>query len=482
MEQVFARQRAAQMADGTPSLKLRQDRLDRAIVLLADHADRIAQALEADYGHRSRTTTLLAEVVGTFSPLEHARKHVERWMRKETHLPTPALLRLAGARCEVRYQPKGVVGNLVPFNFPVSLSFIPLAGMLAAGNRVMIKHSEATPHTASLLAELFSSAFDLEEVAVVQGGLAASKQFAALPFDHLLFTGSPATGSRIMAAAAENLTPVTLELGGKNPAIVGRTADLELTARRLLFGKTLNAGQVCLSSDYVLVPSEIEERFIECVRSTAISMFPRIADNPDYTAIINEGHFERLCRSIADAVEKGARAIEINPANEQLAPEDRKIAFTLLSGVSDKAEIMQREIFGPVLPIVPYRKFSQAIDFINGRPRPLAAYYFGTDDAEREALLDRTTSGTVAVNEVIFQAGQENLPFGGVGPSGMGAYHGIHGFREFSHAKSIYFQMKKDPAAMAMFRPPFTKKVEDHIDKSISRASSAARRRLKNNP
>jgi coniferyl-aldehyde dehydrogenase len=366
----------------------------------------------------------------------------------------PAILGMLGARARVEFQPKGVVGIISPWNFPVQLTFGPLAGAFAAGNRVMIKPSEFTPRTSDLMARMFRSAYDETEVAVFPGGPEVGAAFSKLPFDHLLFTGATSIAYHVMRAAAENLVPTTLELGGKSPVIVSRTANIGLTAKRVMMGKTLNAGQICLAPDYVMVPQDKMKEFVGAVQSTVATMFPTLKDNPDYTSIINQRHYDRLMGYIADAKAKGAEIIEINPAREDFRQQPyRKIPPTLVLNPTDDMAIMKDEIFGPLLPVKTYADVGEAIGYVNDHPRPLGLYYFGADAAEEERVLTRTTSGGVSVNDVIMHVSMEDLPFGGVGPAGMGAYHGVDGFKTFSHAKAVFHQAKPD--LTAMFRPPY---------------------------
>ncbi len=456
LNDLLTRQRAAQLRDGAPSAAIRIDRLNRCIALLVDNRGQIEAALNADFGARSRQVTAFTDVASSIGPLKHARDHVARWMRPQRRSTTPRILGLFGARAEIRCQPKGVVGLISPWNFPVNLTFAPLAGVLAAGNRAMIKPSEVTPATSELLKKMFASAFDEEEIAVVTGGPEVGQAFASLAFDHLIFTGATSIGRQVMRAAAENLVPVTLELGGKSPVVIGRSADLAVAAARIMNGKTLNAGQICLAPDYVLAPADGLGAFVEEAKAAVGRMFPTIRDNPDYTAVVADRHYARLTGYVDDARAKGAEIVEINPAGEDLRQQPhRRIAPTLILNPTDDMKVMQEEIFGPLLPIKAYQKLDEAIDYINAHDRPLGLYYFGTDTNERDRVLERTTSGGVTVNDVVMHVAQEELPFGGIGPAGMGAYHGHDGFREFSHRKSIFHQMKRDIAPLRMLRPPY---------------------------
>jgi coniferyl-aldehyde dehydrogenase len=455
MLELLNRQKQAQLREGPPGAAVRIDRIDRCIGLLVDHAVELAEALDQDFGGRSKDYSLLTDIGGAIGPLKHARKHLRRWMRPQVHHTTPGLLRLFGGKAELRHQPKGVVGLMAPWNFPVYLIFSPLAGILAAGNRVMIKPSEFTPATSALLTRLIAEHFSREEIAVVGGDAEAGQAFSTLPFDHLLFTGGTGIGRQVMRAAAENLVPVTLELGGKNPVILSRSADPAAAARRIMAGKGMNAGQVCLAPDYLLVPEERTASVVQHLKAEMARLFPTLRDNPDWTAIINQRHYDRLAGYLADARDKGAQLIAINPASEDLGRAQRKIAPTLVLEVNDNMKLMQEEIFGPLLPVVPYRALEDALAYVNRRERPLAAYYFGNDQNEIEAVLSRITAGGTTVNDILFHLGQEELPFGGVGASGIGAYQGFYGFAEFSHRRAVYQQLKKDVGPMAALRPPY---------------------------
>jgi coniferyl-aldehyde dehydrogenase len=337
-----------------------------------------------------------------------------------------------------------VVGVISPWNFPVNLTFAPLAGVLAAGNRAMIKPSETTPATSELLGQMFASAFDESEIAVVTGGPEVGQAFSSLPFDHLVFTGATSIGRHVMRAAAENLVPVTLELGGKSPVVIGRSADMSVAAARIMNGKTLNAGQICLAPDYVLAPADRLRDFVAAAKTSVRQMFPSIRESPDYTAIVTDRHYARLMDYLDDARAKGAEIVEINPGAEDLRQQPhRRIAPTLILNPTDDMKVMQEEIFGPLLPVKGYRDVQEAVDYINAHDRPLGLYYFGS--------------------------AQEELPFGGIGPAGMGAYHGHDGFREFSHRKSIYHQIKWDLPPLRMLRPPYGAGLAKYLAMQIRR-------------
>ena len=464
MADVLARQKAAHIREGAPSLEVRAGRLDRCVALLVKGQADLVRALNDDFGNRAAEVSGVTDIAGSIGPLKHAKAHLKAWMKPEKRKTTPALLGMLGAKAEVRFQPKGTIGIISPWNFPVNLTFAPLAGVLAAGNRAMIKPSEFTPATSELMARLFAEAFDEEEIAVFPGGPEIGQAFAGLAFDHLVFTGATAIARHVMKAAAQNLVPVTLELGGKSPVILGRSADYETATARIMAGKTLNAGQICLAPDYVLAPHDKLDAFVSQAKSAVGTMFPTIKDNPDYTAVIAERHFERIKGYVEDARAKGAEIVEINPAGEDFSQQEhRKIPPTLILNPTDDMLVMQEEIFGPVLPVMTYKTLADAIGYVNAHDRPLGLYYFGADADEEAKVLSQTTSGGVTVNDVIFHVAQEELPFGGVGPSGMGSYHGVDGFREFSHRKSIYHQLKKDLGPMKALRPPYGEGVRKYI-------------------
>jgi coniferyl-aldehyde dehydrogenase len=367
-------------------------------------------------------------------------------------------LGLLGAKAIVEYQPKGVVGIISPWNFPVQLTLAPMAGAFAAGNRVMVKSSEYTPTVAALFEEIGPQYFAAEEALFYSGGPEVGQAFAALPFDHLIFTGATGIGKHILHAAADNLTPVTLELGGKSPTIIGRSANVEAATQRIALGKMLNAGQICLAPDYLMVPREKEAEVVEGMTKAVSVMYPTLLENPDYTSVINARHRDRLTGYLEDAKAKGAEVIEVNPANEDFGASNRnKMPLYLVRNPTDDMKVMQEEIFGPVLPIKTYERIEETIDYVNAHDRPLGLYYFGEDGAEKRQMLDRTISGGVTVNDVIFHISMEELPFGGIGPSGMGAYHGYEGFKTFSHGKSVYHQPKINIAKLAGLMPPYGK-------------------------
>jgi coniferyl-aldehyde dehydrogenase len=467
MREILERQRQAVMAELPVSLALRKDRLERATAMIADNAARFCDALSEDFGHRSREQSMLTDIAASVAPLKHAIRHLNRWSRPERK-PVLFPLGLLGAKGWVEYQPKGVIGVIAPWNFPVNLIMSPLAGVFAAGNRAMVKTSEYTPTVAALFEELAPRYFVVEELAFVSGGPEVGKAFAELPFDHLLFTGATGIGRHILHAAADNLTPVTLELGGKSPVLLGRSADIAQATERVAIGKMMNAGQICLAPDYMLVPAEKEAEVVKGLTEAASRMYPSLLANPDYTAVINDRHYQRLVTWIDDARARGAEVIAVNPAGEDFATSNsRKMPLHIIRNPTDDMTVMQEEIFGPILPIRSYDTIETAVAEVNRRDRPLALYYFGSDAREQRAVLDRTVSGGATVNDVIFHVSQEELPFGGIGPSGMGAYHGEAGFRTFSHARAVYRQPWIDVAGLAGLKPPYGKATRRSISRQM---------------
>ena len=455
LEQLLKLQRDAFTASRPETMALRKDRISRAMTLLSDNADALCKAMSADFGNRAIEQSMLTDIAGTVGAGKHALKNMDKWAKSEKR-PVQFPLGLLGAKAEVRYQPKGVIGILSPWNFPVNLAFAPLMQVLAAGNRAMIKPSEFTERTSELMAQLVDEFFTRDEVAVVIGGPEVAAAFSSLPFDHLVFTGSTATGRRVMQAAAANLVPVTLELGGKSPVIMGRSADFAKAGERIALGKMMNAGQICLAPDYLIVPEDQQDAAIAGVASGVSNMYPTLLENDDYASIVSDNHFERLQGLVEDARGKGAEVIEVNPGGENFAnANQRKMPLSILKNVTDEMKVMQEEIFGPVLPVMTYKAVDQAIDYVNEHDRPLGLYYFGEDKAEQERVLTRTISGGVTTNDVIFHVSMDDLPFGGVGPSGIGSYHAVEGFREFSHARSVYHQPKIDVAKLGGFKPPY---------------------------
>ena len=468
MDAILAKQKEANLRDGIPSVNKRIDLIDRTIDLLVTHCDQLCEAVCEDFGHRSIDQSKMTDVAASIMALKYAKKHLKKWMKPEKR-SVDFPLGLLGAKARLVYQPKGVVGVISPWNFPIGLTFTPLAGIFAAGNRAMIKTSEYTPRTSKLTSTLVSEYFDEEELVVVTGGPEVGAQFSQLPFDHLLFTGATSIARHVMRSAADNLVPLTLELGGKSPVIISKSADMEKTANRIMSGKTLNAGQICLAPDYVFVhESNMKELIVE-MKNAVESMYPDgLKENDDYCSMVNEPHFQRINGYIEEAKNSSAEVIQINSKSEHFADQKHhKIPPTLIVDAPDNITAMQDEIFGPVLPIKPYTDIQEAINYVNSRPRPLALYYFGDDKVEENQVIKDTISGGITINDVIFHVGQEDLPFGGIGDSGMGVYHGFDGFKEFSHQKAIYSQIGSE--VLAMIRPPFGDKYRKLVGRYIKK-------------
>lgn len=454
-------QRRAHLAAPYPSFEQRQDRLRRLEEMTERHGPELVEAIASDFGHRSRHETRLTDLLMIGSAIRHASRHLRSWM-KPRRMHT-ALHYLPG-RNRLMRQPLGVVGVIAPWNYPYQLAMGPTIAAIAAGNRVMIKPSEYTPNFSGLLESLVADMFGRDELAVVNGGVEVAQSFSGLPFDHLVFTGSTATGRHVAMAAARNLTPVTLELGGKSPAIIDSSADLAAAAKSLTFGKLLNAGQTCIAPDYLLVPASRRDELVAEITKAAKRMYGDRDDNPDYTAIINERHLLRLQSLVDEAVSQGARAVYPTFAASMADSQGcgRKFPPTLMLDTQPDMRVMQEEIFGPVLPIVTFDgDVDEAIAFVNQRDRPLALYWYGRDNRNRDRVLERTVSGGVTVNDCIWHFGQESQPFGGVGASGMGAYHGEWGFRAFSKEKPVFLQARLN--GIGLLYPPYGKTFETMV-------------------
>ncbi|WP_312999696.1 coniferyl aldehyde dehydrogenase [Pseudomonas sp.] len=459
LDRQFQAQRSAYAAHPMPPAAQRQQWLKALRDLLSSERQALIEAISTDFSHRSADETLLAELMPSLHGIHYASRHLKNWMKPSRRKVGVAF---QPASAKVVYQPLGVVGVIVPWNYPLYLAVGPMVGALAAGNRVMLKLSESTPATGLLLKQLLARIFPEDLVCVVLGEADVGVAFSRLPFDHLLFTGSTSVGKHVMRAAAQNLTPVTLELGGKSPAIVSRDVPLKDAAERIAFGKTLNAGQTCVAPDYVLVPEDRVGAFVEAYRQAVKGFYPTLTDNADYTAIINERQLARLNGYVSDATSKGALLI---PLFEQ--GQGRRMPHSVLLNVSDEMTVMQDEIFGPLLPIVPYRDLEQALAYINQRPRPLALYYFGYDKREQHRVLHETHSGGVCLNDTLLHVAQDDMPFGGIGPSGMGHYHGHEGFLTFSKAKGVLIKQRFNAARLIY--PPYGTSIQKLIQKLFIR-------------
>ena len=461
MHSVLKKQKDYFIKNGAPSYELRIDRLNRMKDIVLKNKDKIVDALNEDFGVRSKNQSMVADVYSIIPDIEYTKKNLKKWMKADKRKPSFPF-GLLGAKAEVRHEPVGTVGMISPWNFPVNLTFAPLSAVFAAGNQVMHKPSEYTENTANLLKEMCDSAYDEEEFATILGGPDVGATFTQQKFDHLLYTGSGAVAKHIMKAASENLVPVTLELGGKSPVIVSNTADSVIAAKRIMLGKTMNAGQICLAPDYVMVHSDKKDELVSGMKDAVADFYPDLKHNDDYTSIVNQKHFDRLQGLLNDAKEKGAQIDEINPANEDFSQQEAfKIPPTLVMNPTDDMEIMKEEIFGPLLPIKEFTEIDETISYVNKNDKPLGLYYFGSNKNEEDHVLTRTSSGGVTVNDVLGHIQQEDLPFGGVGPSGIGSYHGEEGFKTFSNAKAVYKQIgSRFDKLLSAIRPPYKGDIE----------------------
>lgn len=442
----FQAMKQAHQTDPNPDYATRKDRLKRLEATLLRFSDQLVTAMTQDFSHRSPSEAATNDVTIPLGDIRMNRRNLRKWMRpRRYHMPK----HLLPARGRVLPQPKGVVGVIAPWNFPVYLATGPLAAALAAGNRVMVKPSELTPRTSEVIKQMIEDVFEPNEVSVFTGGSDVASAFSELPFGHLLFTGSTQVGRLVAQAAAKNLTPVTLELGGKSPAIVGEHADISYTAKRIAFGKTANGGQVCVSPDYALVPRAKMHEFASEVEKALKSFFPDVANTVDYTAIVSDRHQERLQGMIKEAEDRGTKVVRVGDTR---GANTRKEAPALLIDPPLDIQAMQEEIFGPILPIIPYDTVEEAMEFVAQRSAPLALYIFTDKHAERDAWLNKSLSGGACVNETSFHVVADSMPFGGVGESGMGSYHGQAGFDTFSHLKSVLYQPKLNGAFL--FNPP----------------------------
>ncbi|QKE65416.1 coniferyl aldehyde dehydrogenase [Aquipseudomonas campi] len=459
LEPLLGAQRAAYRSNPMPAAEQRRAWLKALREQLLSEQQALIDAVSSDFSNRAASETLLAEIMPSLHGVDYASKRLGKWMKPSRRSVGVAF---QPASAKVVYQPLGVVGVIVPWNYPLYLAFGPLIGALAAGNRVMIKMSESTPATSQLVKDLLAKVFPADLVSVVLGEADVGQAFSRLPFDHLVFTGATSIGKHVMRAAADNLVPVTLELGGKSPAIVSADVPLQDAAERIAFGKTMNAGQTCVAPDYVLVPQERVEGFIAAYRSVVQRFYPTLANNPDYTAIINERQLSRLKGYVSDAESKGAQVIPLLGDDQ-----GRRMSHSLVLNVSDDMKLMQDEIFGPLLPIVPYQRIEDAFAYVNDRPRPLALYYFGYDKAEQQRVLHETHSGGVCLNDTLLHVAQDDMPFGGIGPSGMGHYHGHEGFLTFSKAKGVFIKQRFNAAKFIY--PPYGTGIQKLINKLFVR-------------
>jgi coniferyl-aldehyde dehydrogenase len=449
MRALFEKQRAA-FRRGAPDHTKRVAALRSLETALLDCKDEIVRATNEDFGGRARQETLLLELAPLVDAIRHTRKHLAGWMKP---LRVSAGINFFPARARIIYQPLGVVGILGAWNYQTFLSLSPLVDAIAAGNHAMVKPSELAPKTAEVLQKMIAAIFPPEYIAVVTGDAQLAEEFIALPFDHLLFTGSTRVGKLVMKAASENLTPVTLELGGKCPAIVHQGFPLRTAVGRILTGKLYNAGQTCLAPDYVFIHESQRDDFVKLASEVAQQLYPKWSGNPDYTHIISAQHFGRLNGYISDAVSRGATKVPLGSQEARTSTTDRLFTPVVLLDTNDSMQVMREEIFGPILPVLMYRELAEALEYVNAHERPLALYYFDHDAGRIAHVLQTTMSGGVTINDVIYHIAQNNLPFGGVGASGMGHYHGRAGFETFSKKKSVFLQSRF--STLKFLRPPY---------------------------
>ena len=463
MREILSRQRAAFLREGPPTLGQRKADLLKLRAAILARRDEIGKVLQEDFGHRSSHETAIAELLPVIAGIDYQRKKLRKWMRPEKrHVP----IQFQPARAWVSYQPLGVVGIISPWNFPLGLALTPLATAIAAGNRAMIKPSEFTPASSALLVKMIGETFAEDQVAIVAGDAAVGQAFAALPFNHLFFTGSTPVGRAVMKAASENLVPVTLEMGGKSPVIIEKGYPMKQAATSIAFGKLSNSGQICIAPDYAMVHEDDVEPFIKSFDAAVRALYPDGPTGDDYTSIINERHYARLQALLDDARSKGAKVREVGANASEAHRRIHNLAPTVVTGATNEMRIMQEEIFGPILPVIAYRELDEAMAYVNAHPRPLALYFFGADGPNRRKVLSLTTSGNVTINNTIAHYLVDDLPFGGVGPSGMGAYHGVEGFKALSHGKGIFQQGTWNLIELVL--PPFGS-VANFIGKTMLR-------------
>lgn len=469
LARILQNQRRAFESEGPVALETRVDRIERCIALIVDHQDALCAAVNEDFGGRSQRVTRMSDLFTSVNTLKFVKKYIRKWMKPERRR-APFPMNLLGARADIYYQPKGVVGIMSPWNVPINVVFSPLADVLGAGNRAMIKPSEFNPKTVAVLSELFRQYFDETEIAVVSGGADVGSAFSSLPLDHIIFTGAGQVGKLVMRSAAQNLTPVTLELGGKSPVIVSQGAKLEEAAEKIIAGKAMNAGQVCISPDYCFVPEEKMEAFISHCQQTIANQYPTFMHNDDFVSLINDRNFDRVQGYLTDARAKNARVVTLAFEGEDWNDRARhRMPIHLVIDPSDDMKVMQEELFGPVLCVLPYSDLGEVIVNINRRPHPLAMYYFGHEQKEQEYLIANTTAGGMSINDIGVHFACDDMPFGGVGASGMGHFHGREGFKTFSHAKSVFRQGFLNLPKLSGSLPPYGDKVDRMMDAMIKK-------------
>lgn len=467
LELLFASQRKAQDLNPYPSVKLRVDRINRLIDLLITNKQQLCLAVENDFGQRCHELTTAFDILAPVHSLKYAKKNIDRWVRPKRHKANFPF-NILGSKAYVKPVPLGLVGNISPWNFPITLALSPMGGILAAGNRVMIKPSEFTPETSELLKTLISDYFSQEEIAVVTGDVEVAARFAQLRFDHLLFTGSTSVARKVASACAPNLVPATLELGGKSPVIVGESANLLDVAEKVIAAKTLNAGQICLAPDYLLIHRSKVEDLISAMAQCAEKLFPQGINSPDYANLIQVRHVERLTAHLRDAEHNGNQVVPLFKSfKNQTTDDPRRLAPHAIVVNNLSTSIMQEELFGPLLPIVPIDDFSDVLPIVQARRNPLAVYYFGHNPQELQIVEEQIPSGGLVINELLLHFTQDDLPFGGVGESGMGAYHGARGFQQFSHEKAVFTAPKYNVGKL--LRPPYGERFRKLVNAQLKR-------------
>lgn len=468
-------QRVAFLRDGPPTAAVRKNRIDRLAALTFENADALADAMRQDFGNRPIEATIFSDIFSSLTDISFIRRNVKKWMKARDAM---GVLRAVGVRTRVQAQPLGVVGVVAPWNFPVLLLTLPATAAFAAGNRVMMKASEVTPRTAVLLQELAGQYFSPEELTIVTGGPSTGAAFCSMPFDHLFFTGSPEVGKQVQRSAAAHLVPVTLELGGKNPVVVGRDADIATAASRTARARMMNGGQVCLCPDFVFVPADRCDEFVAAVERQFRHSFPAVLGNSEYCTIVDDRNYERIVGLVEDARSKGATVIEAVPPGETLpSAAERRMAPTILTGVTEDMRVMREEVFGPVLTVLPYQRLDDVIDYVNARPSPLASYWFGKDSNDFRRYRDRTRNGGITRNDFLLHAAIDGAPFGGVGNSGTGAYHGKTGFDTFSHYRTV--SESRIPGSLtAPLVPPTSARITMAVNWVVRKQAARLRKRI----
>tara|TARA_R110000772_G_scaffold226474_1_gene337171 strand:- start:55892 stop:57319 length:1428 start_codon:yes stop_codon:yes gene_type:complete len=464
LQELLQAQRDSFMKDGFPDAAIRIDRLARIADIHLRYKDQLIEALSHDFGHRSRFQSTITDVLASSREAKETQKEVNKWMRPENR-KVPFPMNIMGSKAQIHFQPLGVIGNMSPWNFPAHLAFSPAIGAIAAGNRVMLKPSDLTPATSTVISTMVADGFDPTEMTVVNGDVNTAIEFSKLAFDHLVYTGGPEIAKSVMAAAAQNLVPLTLELGGKCPVIVDQSANIQQAAQRTMTMKVMNSGQLCLSPDYVLLPETKLEEFLSAATATLGGFFNSIANNEDVTSIINQRHYDRLQGYIDEAKAANCRVEEFNPANEDFSNSPRKMPFRFVINPDESLRVINDELFGPILVIKTYRDFNETVSYVNSKHRPLALYCFSNDKANIQNLLQNTCSGGVTINDVAQHITCPDLPLAGVGNSGMGSYHGHHGFLQFSHKKAVYHQGLLSIGKY--LAPPSTDKKQKFVDKML---------------